>query len=652
MRAEDAPEAGDIQFEVHTLGGQTEFHIGELITLELSYSLRPGASGKYQITNASYDRSGRLGIENYKVEPHARWDDPLKSYFESFVAFMGGGLSSPGQLSIQPVRIYRNLNEQVRFNSPGHYSLVVLSSRVAPVGRDLQDPPLEIRSNQLSLTIVPATPEWQKETLETALEKLAKQPRGPVLGNTLEAARNGATILRYLGTPGAAKEMASRLNDPDTQFEFRLGLASTPAREAALATFEQLLHDPSFPVNNAFLSTMPLVALPTDVTVNRPQRREQLENKFEQELLTALPTKRGNALAVSAYTIVERAAMYSSPLPSDQKRRLTEALVAGFDKLPLASQVDLLQYRSQALDKNALLPILPKIAQMFQDSPQAGDAYQANQLSAAALTRWWQADPDNARAAILKEILRPKPRFDTGVLGVLPEKELPEVEQSLADHLTTTNGSEEQIASLISRYATASIESQVSDYLDPQIGKLACAIQTPLLAYLLRVDPTAAVPRLQKAMAARGSGFSGCNHSLLVEVAALHNDPSLQDIAIKSLDDGDTQVVGNAATYLGGYGSAQAEEPLWNRLTSWSVTWKGRGAEFKYVPGESMDSLYEQETGNNLIAALGSGQGWLTDEAELNRLVDLSVGPNQRDQTQQLLKAWQAQPREIQFINE
>ena len=62
---------------------------------------------------------------------------------------------------------------------------------------------------------------------------------------------------------------------------------------------------------------------------------------------------------------------------------------------------------------------------------------------------------------------------------MLPDKELPEVEQSFADRLELGNGSEEQIASLISRYATASIESRVSGYFDPRIGKLACAIQTP-----------------------------------------------------------------------------------------------------------------------------------------------------------------------------
>ena len=151
-------------------------------------------------------------------------------------------------------------------------------------------------------------------------------------------------------------------------------------------------------------------------------------------------------------------------------------------------------------------------------------------------------------------------------------------------------------------------------------------------------------------MAARGSGFSACNHSLLVEVAALHNDPSLQDIAIENLNDPDPEVVGNAAMYLGQYGSAEAEEPLWDRLASWSATWKGREAEFKYVPGENMEHLYQEGAGNNLIAALGSSESWLTNEAKLSRLIDLSVGADQRSRAEQILNAWEARPREIQFI--
>jgi len=52
-----------------------------------------------------------------------------------------------------------------------------------------------------------------------------------------------------------------------------------------------------------------------------------------------------------------------------------------------------------------------------------------------------------------------------------------------------------------------------------------------------------------------------------------------------------------------------------------------------------------------MISALAGGQGWLTNETKLNRLLELSVGPNQRNQAEQLLKVWQSRPLQIQFMN-
>ena len=89
-------------------------------------------------------------------------------------------------------------------------------------------------------------------------------------------------------------------------------------------------------------------------------------------------------------------------------------------------------------------------------------AFQSNQVSSAALIRWWEMDAQAARPAIIREIERPHHRFDASVLGMLPEKELPEVEQQLANRLTQEGGRAEQTASLISRYATAAIEPAVA----------------------------------------------------------------------------------------------------------------------------------------------------------------------------------------------
>ena len=61
--------------------------------------------------------------------------------------------------------------------------------------------------------------------------------------------------------------------------------------------------------------------------------------------------------------------------------------------------------------------------------------------------------------------------------------------------------------------------------------------------------------------------------------------------------------------------------------------------------------MYEAGPGSAMISALAGGQGWLTDETKLNRILELSVGPNQRNQAEQLLKMWQSRPLQIQFMN-
>jgi hypothetical protein len=220
------------------------------------------------------------------------------------------------------------------------------------------------------------------------------------------------------------------------------------------------------------------VALPSDTVSDRPDQRLRLEENFEKELLQTLAAKHGKALAVTAHTVVNIAGLWSRQLSPDDSRALTRQLARVFDSLAPDAQQDLLVHRWQNLDKELMLPLLPKLATRYSDYPDLREmqAYQANQVSGAALLRWYEIDPQQARSAILAEILRPKPRYGKEVLGILKDETLPEVEQQLAQHLLADSGSQEQIASLISRYGTAAIESQVISYLDPQVGKMARAI--------------------------------------------------------------------------------------------------------------------------------------------------------------------------------
>lgn len=95
--------------------GATTFHVGEIIRVELSFrALVPDA---YDISTRSYDRSGRLDLEQFHLSPPGR--DPLEDYY-SFGWFAGGGLGSEESLTSKPHIVQDNLNEWVALDKPGH----------------------------------------------------------------------------------------------------------------------------------------------------------------------------------------------------------------------------------------------------------------------------------------------------------------------------------------------------------------------------------------------------------------------------------------------------------------------------------------------------------------------------------------------------
>ncbi len=113
--------------ELSAANGQTTFRVGERIPLRLDLT-GPGDK-KYSIDTASYDRSGRLDLDTFDVSPATGWSDPLAQYFSQGV-FMGGGLRGSRTLSPKPVSFDADLNEQVRFDQPGTYTVTAISHRV------------------------------------------------------------------------------------------------------------------------------------------------------------------------------------------------------------------------------------------------------------------------------------------------------------------------------------------------------------------------------------------------------------------------------------------------------------------------------------------------------------------------------------------
>ena len=193
------------------------FQTGEIIPVDLLFSVEGG--GTYQMSTRNYDRSGRLNIEQFHVDPPGR--DPLHDHYNGAVqGFIGGGASSTDKLlSPDPEAIHVDLNEWVAPDKPGHYSLYVTSGRVSRRdGAKFEN--VALRSNTLEFDVAEASPAWQAQTLGAAAATLHNA------GSTPDEKRAAAHPLRFLETPDAVRELARQLGIPgdESRWDFVAGI--------------------------------------------------------------------------------------------------------------------------------------------------------------------------------------------------------------------------------------------------------------------------------------------------------------------------------------------------------------------------------------------------------------------------------------------
>lgn len=630
-----------IDFKVSVVGKRNEFHIGEIIPIELFFSSR--TRKRYEINEAQYDRSGRMHYENFVVTPADGAEDPLAEYFRPDSAHIGGGITGFNFLEPKPWTIQLNLNEWIRFTKPGEYRLKVSSRRVKKI--DSSGPygktPVTAISNEIVLKIIPRDPDWEKRAVDeaTAILMSPSALHEDVRGNS--AVSHAFETLRFLGTAEATRALVNQLGRKASDVfggTCHFGIVYSPERAVAREALEQALAEPDRPIDLTFLDTL-IEVEQGDIKDEVAARKD--EQKVLQDVARVLPGKCGEALLVSLYSLLDHFWIRGGKdlLPKDTVDRLVEQLIAVFDRLTMEQQASLLSNRWENIKSPALLPLLKRYSQQnFSDVSPAEYAY-AIGIPGVALRRWFELDPASARPAIIKEISQPKPRFDMQELGMLPDQTLPEVEQLLIDHLRGNRDFQNasKLASLIARYATRAILPQVIRELDANIGKWACEIQTPLLGYVLRLDPGAARPRIEKALAVQRKNSTPCN--VLCGIALIHYDPLLEELAIRALDNRSDD--GDAIGLLSGFGSAAAEEVLWRHYGKWCQRWAGREGQLNSQavsrdPGTTSDL----DVGRSFVREIVEGKGWLTDESKLRRLAAMSKVPTIQFELELYLERW------------
>jgi hypothetical protein len=621
-----AQNKGEADLTIRFASGANRFHVGEIVPLELSF--RANGPDVYGIDLRSYDRSGRLDIEQFHVTPAGR--DPLKHYF-SLGAFMGGGLGSSRVLSDTPVVMRDELNEWVALDQPGHYSLYVTSTRVSRASG--QNEHVELQSNSLEFDIDPADSAWLQQKLDGSLSVLDTDSSSDT---DKTAARR---VLRFLDTPASVHALVILLgtSPPGNRWDAVAGLAGSSHPALVVQELEQQMSAPNIALSSDYLQILAKLKFQLDHDDLPPYPRKdtdeqkawnentssymkgfnELQNRVYDQAAEIVATKVGVARAETLHALLLRP---SNPANNDHAPSASVSRVdvaATFLNLSPTEQWSMLSMSWNRIKDPTMFAPLKKIAEQPDESfPMLRDQ---------ALRRLYDLDPVQAAPIFLEEMQHPhldNGRFTVKVdtLGLLPDETLPKFDEMLASRIEDKQSRTRDLdAQLIGRYSTSAILPRVKAVYETNAGRWDCVTEDGFVRYFLRVDSDYGIARLTRAP-------SVCMVVSLPAAVRMHRWSEVEPSIITDLNDPYPYRARQAAEALAKYGSPEAEKALWERMRKFHEQWSERGNELTMRPGMKQDANEAVGFQYGLVRSIGAAQAWLLTNDEITELENLALG--------------------------
>jgi hypothetical protein len=307
-----------VSLELRTSTGRAEFHVGEVILVDLLFvSDTPNAYERNR--GISFPESDPMP-DTFLVEPREGWADPLGEYRKAlFRAEHSGRFPMSGSifsarhvLGPKPYVLSLILNDYVRFSRPGRYVLQVQDSGVTSLTTQpgVMPTQLAITSKPLELVILPADLQWQQNNLRETLDTLAQlQQVIDSHARSYRASLNDSCInLRAMGIPEVGIIMVDSLRHEDlfSYCSFHEGILEFPDPKFILVQLRQRFKDPDFPVTYAFFNTMDMITLLAEGRADHlfGPNQEKFDRRLEQQLLSVVSLKRGEAKTETISTLV------------------------------------------------------------------------------------------------------------------------------------------------------------------------------------------------------------------------------------------------------------------------------------------------------------------------------------------------------------
>lgn len=639
----------DLRVELRTATGSNTFQVGEVIPLEVAYSsttpnrylepcevfiIRTFGFPQCRFFNKwAFDTSPADGVADIAEDPRLM----MRS---------GPTFKVPNNdLTQQPSVYTYPLTNYFRFDKPGQYHVrfitdVGIDDETTQIPRDRTIKPHSVPiTRELVLNIIPANPAWEKTVIDNGISAFSPAAYEDTREPEVKKNESARLALCTLKSPGAMRAMARLIaNDPpqfnrtcrpnpngqeqcyETRSPVELGecIRKSGNTAPAIDEMQKLLVSPDVEVKgDLFYLLVALLETNPDRIPGRLTLEAPVVESVREKLFSALPQKRGDAFMPSLVTVLS----VPPVVPHDSPERtfspqIIAAAADHFEQLPDETQRSLLTDWWDRVDSPIMLPVVRRLAEGAN-----GDA----------LLRWIELDPQNADVFIRQQIVQPVPRFSSYYLR-LPETSLPGDEKQIVRNFLALeakygNGFGEFVlarsATLVQRYATRRVLPSLLPAIDANLSNWPCSVQYPVLAYLLKVAPKMAAPRITKALAAVNKGECKTN-MFLSGIGFLQPSPVLERIALEQVDLGNSPLARDGADYIRLYGSKKMKPLIWQRLVRWNERVNASGAEARMWTGKvTPEESIQLSLVYGLTEAFERAQAWVLTPEEGRALRDL-----------------------------
>ena len=578
---------------------KTVYRIGEPIKLVMEFT----ADREGYIVESLPD-GNEPGSDTAVISPDigiTRWYDEFNSEGP-----YGRHVFSTTKLTATPKRIEIIINDRMRFDSAGRYTVSVTTRRISQASQPpAPSKPFIISTNALKFEIVAMSEADEEKEVKRLSALLDAKPET----RNDEISRR----LSYLtGDPSTQEKLRRFLSDDfhagNSNMHRWNGLFIARNRTLVLKLLEARIRDANRPV------TLPLLTLATrfktflthgarETSVNpapgllerweSPEARE-IRNAYVAEMAAGLGKRTGENQTTTAFTILT-AASPESETTGAGRSEARQVLVQHFDSLQPFTQDLLLRSHWETIRDEALIPSLKKIL-VKPDNITS---------KSTTLQRLMELAPDEARPFVIAEICDRGSRVEPAILGALEDKSLPEVDAALLDQIrraTTSNHDRIYLkfkVVLLVRFATDTIYQELMEVYRRVGEKLPSDSRAGLLAYFAKHNEREAIPMIEKVVAEFKPGGSPW---VLSELTTLYYSDSIGVILKKLLESDDYAHASHAAYLIGREGAAGDERVLEARLKRWREDWRDRIAEG--------DAQNQGQVERELVWALINGKSW------------------------------------------